>query len=81
MKVCSDCKAERPVTDFHRNRASRDGRSNLCKDCAKERVKEWQENNREAYLAYRREYHAANRASINEYLRKWRSKNKKKVNK
>lgn len=32
-KTCSRCKAEKPVSDFHRNKSSRDGLQSLCKVC------------------------------------------------
>ncbi|WP_221890928.1 hypothetical protein [Microbispora sp. KK1-11] len=36
-KPCSDCKKTKPIEDFARNRAHRDGRDNLCKPCQKTR--------------------------------------------
>lgn len=34
VKCCLTCKSEKPVTDFHLNRASRDGYHTRCKACA-----------------------------------------------
>jgi len=32
-KVCTTCKQEKPVSDFHRNNNKKDGRSSQCKEC------------------------------------------------
>lgn len=34
MKTCSRCSTTKPLSDFHRNKAKRDGRCALCKECA-----------------------------------------------
>lgn len=34
-KVCAKCKRELPVTEFHRNKATKDGLQSHCKECAK----------------------------------------------
>jgi len=39
MKKCSQCKAELPSEFFHKREASKDGLSNECKDCRKNRNK------------------------------------------
>lgn len=33
VKVCSKCKAEKPLTDFARNYGSKDGYQSWCKSC------------------------------------------------
>ena len=34
-KVCSKCKRELPITEFHRNKATKDGLQSHCKECTK----------------------------------------------
>jgi hypothetical protein len=34
MKRCAECGKRKPGSEFHRNRASRDGLNRLCKPCA-----------------------------------------------
>lgn len=33
-RVCSDCKAEKPLSEFHRHKRARDGRTIYCKLCS-----------------------------------------------
>ena len=33
MKVCTKCKVEKPVTEFHKHATNRDGRCGSCKAC------------------------------------------------
>lgn len=35
MKVCSRCKKEKPLTEFHRCATARDGMGHRCKECSK----------------------------------------------
>jgi hypothetical protein len=46
-KVCSECGDTKPLSDFHRNRKSRDGHTVICKPCACERTRKWKEANPE----------------------------------
>ena len=41
MKRCSRCKQEKPLGDFYKKSAGPDGHSCYCKQCNKERAKEW----------------------------------------
>ena len=36
MKVCRKCKQEKPLTEFHNNKLTKDGLENRCKSCRKE---------------------------------------------
>ena len=41
LKRCSRCGVCKPLDEFHRNRARRDGRQNFCKPCNIERNQRW----------------------------------------
>ena len=43
-KRCSHCKQVKPLFEFHKNQASKDGRQNQCKICMKESVKKYDNN-------------------------------------
>lgn len=50
-KVCSKCKIEKELTEFHKNINSKDGVKNICKKCISENNKKPEErekiNNRD----------------------------------
>ena len=79
MKACRKCGETKPLNEFHRAAAMRDGHRNECKACwkiickkryAKNRdehiakVQEWRRRNPEKYDSYRKRYIAENRERI-----------------
>lgn len=79
MKRCRKCGALKPLSDFHRDSAARDGRRNDCKVCNlaaqaakrrmnpqanRDRVRQWQLANPEKVAARRAAYTASGRRSI-----------------
>jgi hypothetical protein len=40
IKVCSKCKVEKPLEEFHKHKATKDGRQSYCKKCSSLRGKE-----------------------------------------
>ena len=56
-KVCRVCKIEKPIEEFARHRRRKDGRDNVCKKCAAERVRQWRIKNKEYYTEYNKEYY------------------------
>jgi hypothetical protein len=75
MKACSKCKEEKPVSEFHRQARSVDGRHPYCKPCkagyASERhwrkrdeelarMRAWRSQNHEYVLARAKEWYLAN---------------------
>lgn len=61
MKVCSDCKTQKPLTAFHKDRSRKDGLKYRCSDCANKRFSAW---------------HAVNAQSENLKAAEWREKNR-----
>lgn len=47
FKVCSACKADKPVTDFYIRNKSVDGLQHVCKVCSKLASIKWEEDNPE----------------------------------
>jgi hypothetical protein len=75
MKACSKCKEEKPVSEFHRQTRSADGRHPYCKPCKAgyasdrhwrnrdvelERMRQWKQTNREHVLAKAKEWYEQN---------------------
>lgn len=50
MKRCYKCGCEKPLEDFYRASANKDGRQRMCKECSQKR------NNDPAYIAYQKKY-------------------------
>ena len=46
-KTCSKCKIEQPISNFSKNKCMKDGFCNWCKECYKERGREYYKKNKE----------------------------------
>jgi hypothetical protein len=60
MKTCYHCKLEKPLSEYHRQAAHRDGLSNYCKPCKSALKKVEYEKNKPAVLKKMAAYRAAN---------------------
>ena len=60
-RLCSKCRTEKPVEDFHFHYGK--PRSE-CKSCSKEEARRWRENNREKHNALHRKLYWRNRDRI-----------------
>lgn len=47
MKTCGMCGQPKDLSDFHRNKTTKDGRTSRCKECAKATTREWYSKNTE----------------------------------
>ncbi len=76
-KKCTKCEKEFPVTSefFPRNKNTKDGFQNWCKDCKNEDNKEWRETNPEYMKKYFKEWYENNREYKNEANKEWRENN------
>lgn len=61
MKSCSECKAEKPLSEFYKDKAKKDGASSRCKPCSKEYGRRYYEKNSELLRKYSREWYKENR--------------------
>ena len=90
MKKCTKCNIDKPFTDFHKNKKSKDGYTFSCKQCTKSYYKNnkesrdeyqkqyYQENKDEQYLKNRERY-LNNKERYDETTNKWREKNKERL--
>lgn len=82
MKICTKCKTEKEIGEFHKRRASVDGLTPICKKCSYERGKQWNIENKEQVKENGKKYHVihytANRNEILERNKKWRMRNPEK---
>ena len=47
MKQCSKCGETKPITEYHRDKNTKDGYVQSCKSCVKIKSQKWLENNRQ----------------------------------
>lgn len=78
LKVCTKCKTEKALSEFHRSKANPDGLQYWCKVCLRAVMKvyrpdpvrlaanqrRYQEKHRDKILEYQRRYRAANREKL-----------------
>ena len=63
-KKCSKCGRELPVSEYHKNKAQKDGLQTYCKECKKESNKLYSENHYEEISKKRKVYHDNHRDEI-----------------
>jgi len=66
-KICSACRAWKPVDAYSRRQRSPDGYQANCKACSSARFRTWTEENPDKVRAQRRAYAEANRDKIRDY--------------
>jgi hypothetical protein len=88
MKNCSNCKIEKELELFPKNKSTKDGYHNQCKNCHKqyrnlniERIKEYAKNNKEKQLEYQKKWWIENREKYKEFHKNYRQNNKEYLNK
>ena len=94
IKVCSRCKEEKPITEFSKDKSTKDGHRSNCKVCRRKSQKKYYEDNREKERARskkyiennpekrkgtQKKYRKNNREKIKDYQKKYREDNQEKV--
>jgi hypothetical protein len=64
MKKCSKCGIEKSLTEFHKNKGSKDGHRSECKSCTKQQKAEWYVQNKERIKQQHAEWYAQNKEKI-----------------
>ncbi len=72
MKKCTKCKIEKPLTEFYKDKNSKDGYGFYCKSCKNEWYNEWYKSNKES----RAEYYQLNKEYLTRGHQKYRSSKK-----
>jgi 5-methylcytosine-specific restriction endonuclease McrA len=68
-KICSKCKVEKPVSEYYKRTASKDGLAAICKTCESIRCKAYQKENSERLKSYRKKHYEGN-IELNKIKRK-----------
>ena len=86
IKICSNCKVEKELTEFNKYQKNKDGYNNKCKICIniisknwyinnKDRkqlnAKKWRLKNEEKLKEYRKEYYILNKEKLKEHLKEY----------
>lgn len=76
VKTCRMCKVEKPLTQYGKNKYSKDKLQYECKACICERAKQYVGKNKESVSARKKEYRRENKEKISEYNKMYATKNK-----
>ena len=79
-KVCLTCNQEKPLFEFPTHSQMHDKHLNICKDCHRQRCKEYYLAHREERCRKHREWRAKNKEHCNEYQKSVRKRNRSYVN-
>lgn len=60
-KTCCKCEVEKPVTEFHKDKKSKDGYNTQCKECRNKASAEWYKRNKEKKKASCKKWEDANK--------------------
>lgn len=80
MKLCSCCRTEKSLGEFHRDASRKDGLCRVCKICAVARVKAAYATNPEPAKRRAKEWVEKNRERHNQKCARWVKNNKPSVN-
>lgn len=75
-KTCKTCLQTKPLEYFYKSLSNKDGLNKSCKECVKNKVREYKKNNKEKIKIYKEKYRLLNKDKINNRRRSY-SKNKK----
>ena len=78
MKKCKKCDESKPLNDYHKNSATKDGHQTICKSCIAISNKKWYYENHERNLEVRRNWDRENKEHRKQYAKKWRKENREK---
>lgn len=76
MKQCSKCGESKPLSEYHRDKHSKDGHVQRCKECVKIKTLDWLEKNRERNAENCRKRYALNPEPYKQNAYNWVTKNK-----
>lgn len=78
-KQCNKCKEVKPLSDFSKNKNSKDGYQYVCKTCSSAAKKAWKKANKEKVAAYDKQWKKDNRDKVLAYAAQWQKDNPEKV--
>ena len=86
MKKCNNCGLEKPISEFYKNKRSKDGLQSNCKSCVKayyvankDERKAYREANKDEIKDYQKAWYEANKDERKAYKKAWYEDNKEKI--
>lgn len=79
MKKCSKCGEVKPLEEFNKDKSRKDGRQVRCRECEKQRNRQYNKVNREQIAERKKQYHQDNREKQLEQNRQYHQDNRKKI--
>jgi len=79
MKVCTACKTEKSLTEYHKDNRKKNGRVARCKKCVQAYKKKYTEENLEKIQEKRRTEYQANKKTVITRSKEWKANNPEKV--
>ena len=78
-KRCSKCGRILPLSDFYRDKQTKDGLSCWCKACIKAKQADYYQENKDAIAQKHADYYQANKEAIADYQAQYRQANKEAI--
>lgn len=79
LKLCCKCKTEKPLSQFSKRSAAKDGLYSSCKDCESARVAEWYSKNSEKQKQAAAKYYAENKQACLATQAVYRDRHREKI--
>lgn len=79
MKTCTKCGETKLKSEFYKHKSGRDGLCPDCKDCIRQRTRDWNRLNKESHRARSKKWAQDNRERVNERGRLWSKNNPEKA--
>jgi len=74
-KICSKCNKTKPISEFSKDRRTKDGLHYWCKKCQSKNAKKYYQENKNNLKKYQRRYYQNNKEKIKKQFKNWRKKN------
>ena len=76
MKVCTNCRGQKPLKDFRKQSSTKDGLKYYCKACDDTTAKKYYEKNKKKIITKVTEWQKDNPNKVKDYKRSYYSKNR-----
>ncbi len=81
VKKCSKCSIEKPLDEFYKHYKKSSGVESSCKECFKERTKNYVKNNKEKVIKTRKQHYIKNKVKIRANQKNYYTLNKEEIQK